>query len=297
MANPQMIIVASAVMLAVLGIVFGVGLAVASKRFAVQADPLVEELDVALPQLNCGACGLAGCLAYAKAVAAGEAKVNLCIPGGKGVAEKLAAISGQELAEIKPVRACVHCQGGCDEAVDDYRYVGERDCRAAVLVQGGPKLCKYGCLGFGTCVRVCPYGAITMDEDRLPLIDFERCTGCGLCVKACPVRIIETLPQGTKVYLGCSSLDRGAVVRKKCSVGCISCRLCARTTTSGAITMEKEDALPKVHHDVQGETFEAAFQKCPMHCYVKTTGTRSVDYEAQKAVREPKKKPVEAAAS
>lgn len=286
----------STMILVVLGIIFGVGLAIASRRFAVHVDPKVEAIDAALPQLNCAACGYAGCLDYAKALAAGGVSASLCVPGGVEVAKKVSEITGIPLEEIKAVRAYVHCQGGACEARDAFEYHGEQDCRAAVLVHGGPKQCKYGCLGFGTCKRVCPYGAIIMTENQLPLIDFNRCTGCGLCVKACPTKIIETLPLGTKVYLGCSSLERGAVVKKKCSVGCISCRVCAKVTTSGAIIMDKDDALPKMDYG-KGDAFEVAYTKCPMHCFVKTAATRSVDFEAQEAIRTSKTADKEATAA
>ncbi len=280
----------STVIMVLLGIIFGIGLALASKRFAVHVDPKVEALDGALPQLNCAACGYSGCLDYAKAVAAGGVSASLCVPGGKDVAEKLSTIAGIPLEEIKPVRAFVFCQGGRCEANDAFDYHGELDCRAAILVHGGPKQCKHGCLGFGTCTQVCPTGAISITEDRLPLIDLNRCTGCGICVKACPTKVIKTLPLGTKVYLGCSSPERGAIVKKKCSVGCISCRACVKATPSGAIVMEKEDPLPKLNYDIQ-ESFEGAYEKCPMHCFVKASEDKSVDFEAQTALRTPKEKP------
>ena len=289
------IMAGSTMILVVLGVVFGIGLALASKRFAVHVDPKLEAIDAALPQLNCAACGYVGCLDYAKALAAGGVSAALCVPGGAEVAKKLSETTGIPLEEIKAVRAYVHCQGGDCEARTAFEYHGEQDCRAAVLVHGGPKQCKYGCLGFGTCKRVCPYGAITMTKDHLPLIDFSRCTGCGLCVKACPTHIIETLPLGTKVYLGCSSLERGAVVKKKCSVGCISCRLCVKVTTSGAITMENSAALPHMDYGKEGN-FEAAYAKCPMHCFVKATATHSVDFAAQEAIRIPKTPAKETAA-
>ena len=281
------IILGSTTVLVTLGLVFGVGLAIASKRFAVRVDAKLEAHEEALPQLNCGACGYAGCPAYAQALAENGVSVSLCIPGGLVVAQKLSSITGIELEEIKPVRAYVHCQGGLCEAEEAFEYRGQPDCRAAAPVQGGPKRCRYGCLGFGTCSDACPYGAIAMNADRLPVVDFTRCTGCGICVRICPRDIIETLPLGTGVYLGCSSPERGAAVKKICSVCCISCRVCAKVTPSGAIIMEKEDPLPKLKAEVD-EDFEAAYAKCPMHCFVKASATHSMDPEAQAALRAPK---------
>lgn len=263
------VVIISIAVLLVLGLAAAVGLAFASKVFAAGTDELVEGLNRALPQINCGACGYAGCMAYAEAVAHKGAPVNLCQPGGIEVMKRLAAILEVEETECVPVRACVHCQGGQKEAAVAFQYSGIHDCGAAAPVHGGPKVCKYGCLGFGTCARVCPVNAITMNENGLPDVDLVKCYGCGLCVKACPVHIIETLPLRTAVILACSNRDFGAAVKVMCSVGCISCRVCAQVTASGAIRMEKGDPLPTVNYRVKGETFEQALAKCPMHCYRK----------------------------
>ncbi len=255
--------------LAILGIVFGLGLAVASRFFVVHLDPKVEAVNAALPQVNCGACGYSGCMPYAEAVAKSQAPGNLCVPGGANSARKIAEIMGLAFEEVVIKRAYVHCQGGKAEAIDAFAYEGVEDCRAAALVHGGPKACKYGCLGFGTCRKVCPFGAITMSANGLPVIDHVKCTGCGICVKNCPTRIISLLPLGTPVILACSSLDFGAAVKKMCSRGCISCQICAKVTTSGAVMMQKGDPLPKVRYDIKEETFEKALDRCPMNCYVK----------------------------
>lgn len=264
-----MSVVLSVIVLAVLGLLLGLGLAVATRVFAIETDPRIEHVDAALPQVNCGACGYAGCRAYAEAVVKEGVAVNLCIPGGLETARAVSRIMGVEFEETLPMRAYVHCQGGDKEAAKAFDYHGVADCGAALLVAGGPKVCKYGCLGFRTCARVCPFGAITMSENALPLIDHVKCTGCGVCVRDCPVHVIELLPLGTEFVLACSNRDRGAAVKKMCSVGCISCMICAKVTPSGAISMEKGDVLPTVRYDVEGEKFEKAVEKCPMHCYVR----------------------------
>ncbi|HUU43290.1 MAG TPA: Fe-S cluster domain-containing protein [Planctomycetota bacterium] len=264
-----MTVVLAVVILAVLGVLLGLGLAVASRAFHVKTDERIEAVDAALPQVNCGACGYAGCHPYAEAVVNEGVAANLCVPGGRETAQAVAGIMGVEFEETVPMRAYVHCQGGRVEAVEAFHYDGVTDCRAAALVHGGPKACKYGCLGFGTCRKVCPFGAITMNDNGLPVVDHVKCTGCGVCVRACPVHIIELLPLGTKVILGCSNRDRGAAVKKICSVGCISCMICAKVTPSGAIAMEKGESLPTVRYDVVDETFEKAMEKCPMHCYAR----------------------------
>ncbi|KPJ52340.1 MAG: hypothetical protein AMS16_06465 [Planctomycetes bacterium DG_58] len=278
-----MSVLLAVVVLTILGLLLGLGLAIASRVFAVEIDTRIEKIDAMLPQLNCGGCGYAGCLAYAEAVVKGGAAPNRCIATDVEAARAIADVVGVEFEETIPMRAYVHCGGGKREAVAAFEYDGTSDCRAAALVHGGPKACKYGCLGFATCAKVCPFGAITMNENDLPVVDHVKCTGCGVCVRACPVGIIELLPLGTEVILACSNRDRGAAVKKICSVGCISCMICAKVTASDAITMEKGDPLPTVRYDVQGETFEKAIEKCPMNCYVKVTIPEEALREAEPA--------------
>ena len=71
-----------------------------------------------------------------------------------------------------------------------YIYDGLSDCRAASLLSGGMKVCTIGCLGLGSCARACPFGAITMGPDGLPVVDEVKCTGCGTCERVCPKHII-----------------------------------------------------------------------------------------------------------
>lgn len=221
-----------------LGLIFGVGLALAAKRFAVRVDPRVEEILEALPGANCGACGYAGCLGFAQAVVEGKAPVDGCMPGGAAVARELGKIMGEEVGEGIKKTAFVQCRGGRDKAKQKFSYQGLENCGAASLISGGPKACRYGCLGFGDCVKVCPFDAIRMGEDGIPVVDDEKCTGCGLCVQACPRRIITLLPTSQKVFVGCISKDKGGLVRKTCTVGCIGCGICAKKCPSEAITIE-----------------------------------------------------------
>ena len=248
-----------------LGVVFGVGLAVAAKRFRVEVDPRVDEILEVLPNANCGACGYAGCAGFAAAVVKGEAPVEGCVPGGLECARAVAAILGKEIGEVERRRAVVLCQGGNAEAKREFDYDGVRDCRAAALVAGGPKACKFGCIGLGTCVSVCPFGAIEMGENGLPVISEEKCTGCGLCAKACPVGVISILPSRYRVFLACSNPGRGKEVKAVCTRGCIGCRACVKATKSGAITWG--DGLPEIDYEKWTDP-DAALEKCPMNCFV-----------------------------
>ncbi len=228
-------ITSALVVLGFFGLLFGVGLALAAKKFAVEVDPRVEQVLEVLPNANCGACGYPGCSGFAKAVVAGEAPITGCTPGGKPVAEKIAAILGREVeAAGEAMVAVVMCNGGV-RARDKFIYDGIADCRAAKIVADGQKLCPYGCLGFGTCVEACPFGALTMTENALPATDFDRCTGCGICVKVCPTGVMQLVPKRSAIYVACNSRDKGAFVRKACESGCIACRLCEKNCPYDAI--------------------------------------------------------------
>ncbi|MEW6409801.1 MAG: RnfABCDGE type electron transport complex subunit B, partial [Nitrospirota bacterium] len=158
--------------LGLIGIIFGLGLALAAAKFAVKIDPIIEKVRDVLPGANCGACGYAGCQGYAEAVALRpDVPPNLCTPGKTPVAETIAKITGKIAEKVEPVVARVFCQGATSHTTRRYVYKGIKDCRAAVLAGGGDKSCIYGCLGYGTCAVVCPFDAITMTKDDLPEVD------------------------------------------------------------------------------------------------------------------------------
>ncbi|MHC4480493.1 MAG: RnfABCDGE type electron transport complex subunit B [Planctomycetota bacterium] len=262
-AIPPIIFWAAVSMLA-LGVVFGIGLVLAARAFRVQEDERVREVEEVLPAINCGGCGYAGCHAYAEAVVEGEG-VTLCTAGGPDVAAALAAIMGVEISDVHTLRAVVHCQGGTSRCGDRFEYVGEQDCRAAHITSGGPKKCIYGCLGFGSCAEACPYDAIAMNEERLPVIDPDKCTACGICVRACPLDLISLLPVEYKTYLGCSSHDRAKAVKDVCSVGCIACGLCVRKDPHEAT--ELVDNLPVLDFEKAGGDFRTGAEVCPMNSF------------------------------
>lgn len=219
----------TAIFLAGVGAVFGLGLAFAAKRFSVKIDPRVEQVKDVLAHAHCGACGYAGCEQYAEAVVNNpDVSPNLCTPAGARGAEAVALITGKKAEAREPIFARIMCQGGRSRAVKKFRYEGVRDCRASVLAGGGDKACAYGCLGYGTCARVCPFSAITMNDDELPVVDIIKCTGCRKCEQACPKRVIEVLPASRQVLVACHSKDKGAETKKNCQVGCIACGKCVK---------------------------------------------------------------------
>lgn len=246
------------------GLFFGLGLSIASKKLHVYVDPRIGKIQNVLPNANCGACGFPGCSAFAKAVAEGKAEPTGCIPGGQKTAHEIADILGVTAEASEPVMAVVHCKGGKKEAKERSRYQGIADCHAAVLTGNGSKVCTDGCLGLGSCVRVCPFDAIHVNENGVAFVDQDKCTGCGKCIKACPRNIISLIPRVHKIFLACSNHERGAKVKKYCSVGCTACTLCVKATPSGAIEMQ--NSLPEMDY-TKDENFIPAANKCPSKCF------------------------------
>ena len=191
-------IVIAAVVVAAVGIVVGFGLGIFGEAFKVEVDEKEAAVREELPGNNCGGCGYAGCDALAKAIAAGEAPVNACPVGGAPVGEKIAAIMGVDAGSVEKKVAFVKCKGTCDKAKTQYIYSGIDDCRKAVVAPGGgAKACSYGCLGYGSCVKACQFGAIDV-IDGVAVVDKEKCVACGACVKACPKGLIELVPYDSK---------------------------------------------------------------------------------------------------
>jgi len=122
-------------------------------------------------------------------------------------------------------------------------YEGFKDCLAASKVGGsGPLACKYGCLGYGTCTKVCKYDAIHV-IDGVAKVDVDKCVGCGMCMIACPRKVIGMVEYGTDVIIACNSNAKGAVTARSCTAGCIGCGLCKKICPNGAITIDKNLAV------------------------------------------------------
>ena len=247
-----------------LGVIFGLVLAYANKKLAIEVNPLIHIVEDALPKGQCGACGYAGCMAYAEAVVLNpDVSPSLCIPGKEPVAKIVAELTGKSAAVIEPRIAQVHCAGGDGKSVKSFKYEGVEDCLAASLMFGGNKSCKYGCLGLGTCVKGCPFDAMVMSPEGLPIIDPDKCTGCGKCETICPKKVIKMMPLTAKVRVNCNSRDKGAVARKVCSVACIGCSLCMRECPHSAVKMENNLAV--INSEICASTCNDArcLSKCP----------------------------------
>ena len=235
-----------------LGVAFGAVLAAASKVFYVETDPRLEKLNECLPGANCGGCGYAGCAAYAEAVLNGEAPIGKCAAGGNECAQAMAEIMGVEAAEVTRKVALVRCSG---EKIYDQQgnlvrgvkskatYEGFKDCIAASKVGGnGPISCKYGCLGFGTCVKACRYDAISV-VNGVAKVNEDRCVGCMACAAVCPRDLISAVEPHRNVVIACNSMAKGAVTTRSCTLGCIGCGLCKKICPNGAITVANNLAV------------------------------------------------------
>lgn len=228
------IIIAAAVV-GITGLLIGLFLGVSGEKFKVEVNEQEVKIREELPGNNCGGCGYAGCDGLAKAIANGDAPVNGCPVGGAPVAEKISAIMGVEAGENEKKVAFVKCAGSCDKANNSYDYTGVQDCKIVSYMQsGGPKACDYGCMGFGSCVKVCEFDAIHI-VNGIAVVDKEKCVACGKCAAECPKNIIEIVPYEAKHLVQCSSKDKGKDVMKACSVGCIGCKLCEKQCEFDAI--------------------------------------------------------------
>ncbi|MEA4912898.1 MAG: RnfABCDGE type electron transport complex subunit B [Oscillospiraceae bacterium] len=247
-----------------IGALCSVVLVIAYKLMYVPSDEKAQDISALLPGANCGACGFAGCADYAAAVAAGKVKTNLCVPGGRATAQKVAAVMGQAPGKLEEMTAVVACHGSYDNTRDKYNYEGVKTCAASVMLHAGRAECPYGCVGYGDCVQACKFGAISV-HNGVAQVDLAKCTGCGACAAKCPKQIIKLIPKKSRSVVLCSNHDGGAATRKVCVAGCLACRKCEKACPTGAITVENNCAkidFSKCTHC--GECMRA----CPVHAPV-----------------------------
>jgi electron transport complex protein RnfB len=161
--------VAAILVITGMAVVFGLLLGYAAIRFKVEGNPVAEKIDAILPQTQCGQCGFVGCRPYAEAIAAGEADINRCPPGGDPVIKALAELLG---VEAKPLDADADAANGPVVAVID----------------------ENTCIGCTLCIQACPVDAIVGSAKHMHTIIARECTGCKLCLPPCPVDCIHMHP-------------------------------------------------------------------------------------------------------
>ena len=264
-------ILITSIILGAIAFISGLVLFFASKKFAVIENPLIDEVEELLPGANCGGCGFAGCRAFAESYVNTKNTALLCPVASGEVMAAIAIKLGLEMIESQRMVARVICQGG-NHCKREGAYLGIKSCSAAVIAGTENLLCPYGCLGYGDCLTACPFGCIQI-VNGLAVINEDTCTGCGICIKSCPKHIIKLTPYEKRVYVACSSPDKGADVKQYCSVGCIGCKLCDKACEYSAI--EYKPFLAAVNTDNCTECM-ACVSKCPTKAILFREGAMAI---------------------
>ena len=275
------------VLLGCIGLFFGIGLALAAHKFAVESNPVIEEVLESLPLANCGGCGYPGCEGYAiEVVTDPDVPPNLCFPGKEAVAERVASLTGKKMTAVEDTMAVVRCSRIEGRVSHKHRYIGFASCTAANLGYGGPSACNYACIGLGECAEACPFDAIDMVEN-FPVVDSDKCVSCGVCVKTCPKDIIEIQTMKARIWVPCSTRDLGKAVMGVCEVGCIGCKMCVKACPAKAVAYE--DNLVKVDHkaciDYGPSCEEICVSKCPRDIFIPYEGPKVVAREAESGLK------------
>ncbi len=225
------------IILAIVGLLLGLFLAIGSSVFNVEKPELLTKIEELMPGANCGACGFPGCVGLAEAIYKGEAGPDKCPVASSAQRAEISLATGKVPgADTVSNIAFIKCMGMKDEDVaKKFEYIGIESCEMAALTSGGWKSCEYGCLKLGDCIRVCKFDALSYGENHEPVIDKNKCTACGLCVAACPKTLIEIIPFKKTYMVNCLSKDKGADTRKFCKVGCIACKLCEKACKFEAV--------------------------------------------------------------
>jgi len=256
----MIIIIITSLCLGTIACIAGLLLFAASRKFSVIENPLIAEVEALLPGVNCGACGLTGCRAFAEALVDTEDSELFCPVGGEDTRMQIAEKLGFQMTQGAKRVARVMCQGG-DKCTRTAHYMGIRACAAVDIANLSDIDCPFGCLGYGDCLKSCPFNCIHI-ENNLAHIDENCCTGCGNCVKVCPRNLIELVPYDKKVYVACRSVDKGAETRKYCSMGCIGCKMCVKACEFDAILLTP--FLAKIDPEKCTQCL-ACVDSCPTH--------------------------------
>ncbi|HSR43165.1 MAG TPA: (Fe-S)-binding protein, partial [Longimicrobiales bacterium] len=260
MLEPSVVLV-SVVVLGGVGLIFGALIALTHARMKVWEDPRIDAVNDLLPGANCGACGFAGCRAFAEAVIRGETPPAQCTVMSEGEREEVAEYLGVDAGEAARRVARLLCAGGADVAPWKADYIGIGSCAAAAAVSGGGKGCPWGCLGLGDCAVSCDFEAITMSAFGLPVVDPELCTACEDCVEACPLGLFTILPTDAHLLVQCRNLLEGDDATAVCEVACNACTRCVSDAAAGLIHMDRGLAVVD-YARIESENPKAV-ERCP----------------------------------
>lgn len=253
--------ITAGLLMAGLGGCLSVILAIANKTLYVYEDPRIDDVEAMLPSTNCGACGTPGCRAFAEATVEGTMAPGKCTVSSPEMVGIIADFLDVDAGAEEKRVARLACAGGTHVAWTRARYQGLQTCRAATLVSGGGKGCAWGCLGLADCEVVCDFGAITMDEHGLPVVNADKCTACGDCVDVCPKDLFEIHPISHRLWVACKNLAPGDDAEAECEVACTACGRCAVDAPGKLISMV--DNLAVIDYAKNHLASQTAMQRCP----------------------------------
>lgn len=226
-----------------MGVSLAAVLAFADKKLFVYEDPRIDEVESLLPKANCGACGCAGCRAFAEKAVNGQIAPGKCTvnspEGVQAIANLLQIDAGREEKRV----ARLACAGSPNVSSNRAKYIGISTCRGAALVNGGAKGCSWGCLGLADCERVCSFKAIHINRDGLPVVNEALCTACGDCVAICPKQLFSIHPISHRLWVACKNHLEGTQAEDDCEVACTACGRCSADAPAGLIQIQNNLAV------------------------------------------------------
>ena len=276
-------ILMSAAILGGVGLTFGLLISLTHMKMKVWEDPRIDGVADLLPGTNCGACGQAGCRAFAESLVGGTIQPATCTVMGPDDITDVAEYLGVEAGEANKRVARLLCAGGSDVAVQQAEYRGLQTCKAAVAVSGGGKGCSWGCLGLDDCEESCDFDAIIMNHVGLPVVAPDKCTACGDCVEACPLDLFILMPIEQKLIVQCKNLLEGEEAEAVCKVACNACGRCVADASPGLIEMV--NGLAVIDYDKNELAGVDAIARCPTNAIVWVEGSQFADTPTAELVR------------